>query len=691
MEHLHQHAHAHAHHRTRRDGHMMQVRGSPSLTAPTERTKVLVPRASCTNDSDPGCKKPYSVPTLPVVLAVVIPIVIAAAVLIFLHRRHLRKLKEEDAKDKYKSLDFGMDPAVVGKGKKGKKGPEMTLTETEKSLRQGRGLSLDMSAGSPYILPAGLHGSRESFHSLSRSTQDPHDPYRPVTFIKDNASIHSGNRGGAYRHDSSSTYTGSSGGTDRHRMNDGLLRNAQRMSQSLPPRGQSMSPESNPIPEIRYPEPVATPLSPLNPAVERQLPSPPPPPPPPPPPAPLQAGNTSLPTQSVEQPLPAQTMPSSPPRAPARVQSQSADLHMNANTTSFMSDSSYGDGFKVTPPSPPREHRPPPIDTGLVAPEPQRPQNEPVGLGVEDIGYDARRLSMSLRPLPPDDPNDNPEQRANRIRSFYKEYFDDSRPEPTGGMYNDYYEDYGSEYLDGAIFDPQTGNFVVAQAPYAQPVTRRAMTPPPRAPPRFRSGSNPHGPGPRGAHMSGSSMASSGRFMPPPRGMSSMSGRIPGPRRPLPPPSNLQSLPTPHMLKEDSMVFNPIDFAPPVSIRELQNGRRPDSPLGAPRPYSPSVRPHTPLASSFDDLAVMPSPHMLRRSGTFTALDFAPPPRFRDPGSNASDAGSIRSNRSGMSAAGHYAIRNGANRVSRIPKGVVGTKDDILTSLRPKMDLVAPA
>lgn len=85
------------------------------------------------------------------------------------------------------------------------------------------------------------------------------------------------------------------------------------------------------------------------------------------------------------------------------------------------------------------------------------------------------------------------------------------------------------------------------------------------------------------------------------------------------------------------------------------------------------------------------SSHALRKSGTFTALDFAPPPRFRDPGSNASDAGSIRSNRSGMSTAGRMAVRNGAYRVSKIPKEVVGTKDDLMNSLRPKLDLVTPA
>lgn len=170
-----------------------------------------------------------------------------------------------------------------------------------------------------------------------------------------------------------------------------------------------------------------------------------------------------------------------------------------------------------------------------------------------------------------------------------------------------------------------------------------------------------------------------------------MSGRMGPPRRPLPPPSTLTSLPTPHKLTEDSMVFNPIDFAPPVSFRDRQNGMRPDSPLGSARPYSPSVRPHTPLAGSYDELPVMPSPHMLRRSGTFTALDFAPPPKFRDPGSNASDAGSIRSNRSGMSAAGRFAVRSGANRVSRIPREVVGTRDDFMVQLRPQMDLVSKA
>jgi hypothetical protein len=74
---------------------------------------------------------------------------------------------------------------------------------------------------------------------------------------------------------------------------------------------------------------------------------------------------------------------------------------------------------------------------------------------------------------------------------------------------------------------------------------------------------------------------------------------------------------------------------------------------------------------------------LLRKSGTFTGLDFAPPRRFKD-SDTMSDAGSIRSNRSGVSAMQLGAIRNGAYRVSRLPQDMVGTKDDLSASLRPQ-------
>ena len=78
--------------------------------------------------------------------------------------------------------------------------------------------------------------------------------------------------------------------------------------------------------------------------------------------------------------------------------------------------------------------------------------------------------------------------------------------------------------------------------------------------------------------------------------------------------------------------------------------------------------------------------HALRKSGTFTALDFAPPPRFGH-SATASDAGSIRSNHSAMSARQLHNIRAGAYRLSRIPKETVGTKSDINDALKPQWNM----
>jgi hypothetical protein len=80
------------------------------------------------------------------------------------------------------------------------------------------------------------------------------------------------------------------------------------------------------------------------------------------------------------------------------------------------------------------------------------------------------------------------------------------------------------------------------------------------------------------------------------------------------------------------------------------------------------------------------SRHALRKSSTFTALDFAPPPRFRNEGA-ASDAGSIRSNRSGISNVQQNAIRAGAYRVSRLPGDMVGTQSDLNAALKPAWDM----
>lgn len=575
-----------------------------------------------------------------------IPVVAAIILFVYLHRRHVKRQRREDANDPHASLDFGMDPASATmankKGQKGIKGaPEMAVTDIgmEKSLRRGRGLSMDMDVGSPYLLPPGLHGSRESLHSMSRTVPSGDDKYRPATTLtsNDSSSLHSypTQRNG----DDSSSYAGSAStgrGYGHDGMNQNLLRNAQRMSRSMPPTQRSPAPvnKSNP-PQIQAPDasmqlprkglPPTTQNGGLAPAAredardsyqskdgaafrqsnnylgsfihsreasvdhidktpsqsQRELPTS-------PPPALLQAGNRNSPPLTINA--------ADPTPRPPRKQSLNASAQPAYQQNSMDDESNCGGGFKVTPPSPPQPSRDLQPDAHH-----QEPISEDRGLGIDSsgLGFDVRRLSMGFRPLPPDDPTDNPEQRANRIRSFYKEYFDESKAGPAP-VVSGYAEDYDQAYLgDGAVLDSASGQYVVGQPQYAEPYTRRAMTPPPRAPPRFQ-GASRHQP-----------TFSGGSGMPPgPRAFSSAShgfgpsGRGP-PKKALPPPVALNILPSPHLLREDSML--PIDFAPPTNYKERQAGH-PESPRGGFRPYSPMLPAHTPLTSSFDDLSVMPSP-----------------------------------------------------------------------------------
>ncbi|KAL9602245.1 MAG: hypothetical protein Q9219_001969 [cf. Caloplaca sp. 3 TL-2023] len=683
----------------------------------------------CTdNDTSAQCGKPSETNniTVPVALGVVIPITFALVLFYWLHRRHVKKLHKEDANDPHRSLDFGMDPSSAPRnGKANKKRPEMAVTDlgTEKNHQRGRGLSMDMDMGSPYVLPPGLHSSRESLHSMSRTIHSHDDRYRPATtfFPNDTSSTRSQSHSRRAADDSSSYADSASSarGYVNDGMNQNLLKNAQRMSKSMPPT-QRIPELSATVPQIRTPEPAAdiprkpSPLasqsstlmptfgddsrdsytSPeggdlrksnnyLGPLIHSREPSNDTPnvtssPPNTQTPAflPSNPAVTLQKTSSRKSPPPAINTASQTPR-PSRKQSLKTGQPMHERVI-LDDESDYGDGFNVIPPSPPRQTEkaqsqpiPRPRKDSMPATNHQLSGN----IDALGLGYDVRRLSMGFRPLPPDDPTDNPEQRANRIRSFYKEYFDESKAGANQAV-GQYYEDYDEHYLgDGAIYDPATGDLVSIQTQRSEPYGRRAMTPPPRAPPRFRGAARHQ------ATMSGGGIAASG-----PRAFSSASGRFGPPRPRLPPPGPLRILPSPHLLKEDSFAL-PIDFAPPTSYKDRQAGR-PESPRGGSRPYSPMVPAHLPLASSFDDLAVMPSPHLLRKSGTFTALDFAPPPRFKS-SDNGSETGSIRSNRSAMSAHQLQNIRAGAYRLSRIPKEVVGTKTEINDSLKPSWNMRA--
>lgn len=555
-----------------------------------------------------------------------------------------------------------------------KKGIAGLTMPGEKGHRQ---VSMDMALASPYLLPPELHDSRESLQSLSR-TMNHEDPYRPVAQLQDAASIRSASRNHDGRGlDAASIMTGSSNAYSyapsklQEASSADLLSNASRMARNnppmpafvAPPRENSLPPKNpfsnaSEIPRENArttpPYPVEggsiTPPYPVEPAqahiqqpstLRKGLPSSPFPSSNLTPAAtPSSDGRESVTNSSDDglrhsnnylgafinakdldkaadnatSPKPSAGLPSNP-RPAHKESTNSAELPPSPPND----ENEYGDGFKITPPSPRLEN----AELRDRRYSMDVPPEEFVQAGLGAPGFDARRLSMGFRPLPPDAVNevDDPELRANRIRSFYKEYFDESKPAPEG----QYYEDYDQNYLgDGAYYDPGSNNFVM---PYAQPVTRRAMTPPPRGPPRFQ------GP-PRGVHSSMGGMNMNGmgpmgpmggmRGVPGPRAYSSASGRMPpgpraqssasqrmggGPRgRPLPPPEDLPTLPTPSKLRDDSFaLFNAMDFAPPSTYRDRVAGRS-ESPLGERRPYSPAVPSFIPTNSAFDELPDMPTP-----------------------------------------------------------------------------------
>ncbi|KAI1083824.1 hypothetical protein F5B20DRAFT_351354 [Whalleya microplaca] len=713
--HGHHHFHSRASHADIGQAGQSDVRGPPFEG--DGALKGLMARANNLDEKPVG-----STMTIPIVLGVCIPLGVALCVLVYLHRRTTARQRREDETDKYKSMDFGLDDKVgAGRGKR-----RSAFFAKEKESGHRTQLSMDMDLSSPYLLPPNMHNSRESLNSLAKSLHQNEDPYRPVTKYagSDVGSMRSFQKGPDRDSSVYNAKTRSSGDRDSSSLRP--------IATDLPPRQRS---------PLQPPTPTAQPPS-RRESVED---------------APALPAKNEF--RFVDDGLNLPQVPEiqEPPAAASQGRKDIIDNSRHNSKGSSEADQSYAIGNRgdrdsmVLPPSDTQRGSlgldfmnphaskdssgmPPSITTSAAIAVPAEPSiaqdyqdyaghyqadsygvseheyPQSAGLGVP--GQDNRRLSVGFRPLPPDEflETDDPESRANRIRSFYKEYFEDSTAKTNSGkpppipqpiaqpvpQQATHHEEYDTSYMgDAAFFDPDTNTFVM---PYAQPVTRRAMTPPPnsRRPmpgPRQRGPHGPHGSF-GGASMQGGprpragSMMSANRWAAPsPRPGSSASNFRPGPanakpRKPMPPPIALSTLPTPGKLKDDSFaLMGAIEFAPPPTIKDQAAGRS-QSPVGERRPYALNTPVFSPLVSAFDETAALPSPHLLRKSGTFTGLDFAPPRRFKDPDA-MSDSGSVTSFNSGISSAKSSALRAGAGRVSRLPGDTVFTQANSNTTLKP--------
>ncbi|TGJ86833.1 hypothetical protein E0Z10_g1933 [Xylaria hypoxylon] len=649
--------------------------------------------------------------TTTIVISVVIPLVAALLGLAYFARKGVMRRRREEAANKFKSMDFGLQDASHSKGNKRKS----AFFGKEKDNNHKTQLSMDMNLSSPYLLPPNLHNSRESFNSIAKTLQSD-DPYRTIAEYagSDVGSLRSFKRGPSAR--TSSIYTaktrpsGDAARSQREFAGSPLqspLPVAQHHSFPLSNQ-EEVSPvtaknefrfvDDGPgiaqVPEIQSPAAVATPVG-LKPASHNSRPS-------------------SLEVKKGPQPMVAEIVDErdSMPRVESNGQIHATGLGIMDRHMSQASSASQNSELRNMPTvvRPPRKESMPIINAPSAIEEYQsyadhihfednglsshpdddelhmsvnHEQVHPHSAGLGVPGQDNRRLSVGVRPLPPDEflESEDPEFRANRIRSFYKEYFDDSKadqdrppmPQPQQGGY---YEDYDAGYMgEAAYFDPETNAFVM---PYAQPVTRRAMTPPPnnrrpmpgpgsRGPPGHRGphGGPPMPGGPQGRPRAGSTMSAGWGPRSPRPGSSASNPRFGGqPKKPMPPPAALSSLPNPSKLKDDSYaLMNPMDFAPPPSFGARAAG-------------------HLKSCCAFDDTPVLPSPHSLRKSSTFTGLDFAPPRRFKDP-ETMSETGSVRSMQSGISGVGLNALRSGAGRISRLPGDTVFTQAAMNDTLKP--------
>ncbi|KAK4130854.1 hypothetical protein BT67DRAFT_389786 [Trichocladium antarcticum] len=745
---------------------------------------VLARRAAATTEDCTDarlCEKPVGSMTIPIALGVGIPVVLAIGVLLFLHRRNVKKQRQEDLHDPHKSLDFGLDPTGTAKGSR----KSLLGREKDPNSRFNRQqMSMDMNLSSPYLLPPDAQNSRESLNSLAKTLKQTEDPYRQVAqyATSDVGSIRSVPRA----QDAQSGYPRANSRQENGPYNSPPRQNSLPKSPLMPEpshmRAQQPLPEDLVMPFNAPKGPLPTP-----PLVQTT--------------ASISPHDEFMATGAPIQELPAVAQKAGLKPLPSPIQPSPADsgvamgyadignpfekpeaqelespmdpttiglgvtTHAEPSRGSIRTSTSSSTGRSMSPaaqhkgkpgpaaaptiaepmdhydfdfaqmPRAPRSPSPPGRGRQLDVDEPRgrnmqrtshlydQPNDEAAGLGVPH--QDNRRLSIGFRPLPPDEimESEDPEYRANRIRSFYKEYFEDTKPEDRPAMpamprqYQQhhqgqhhqqqsaqYYEDYDASYQgqDAPYFDPASNSFVM---PYAQPVSRRAMTPPPtgqrfpgpRGPPRAFHGSqagmrlppNVRGPPRPGSSVSnqlsgpsrpGSSVSGAyGRA----RAGSAMSGSRLGPRKPIPPPADLATLPTPSKLRDDSFaIFNAMDFAPPETYADRTRGRS-QSPAGERRPYKVNVPAVSPLVNAFEELPSLPSPHLLHKSNTFTALDFAPPRKFVE-SDNRSDAGSIRSNRSGLSTVQANAIRAGAGRVSRLPGDQVFTQAALSGTLKPQ-------
>lgn len=306
---------------------------------------------------------------------------------------------------------------------------------------------------------------------------------------------------------------------------------------------------------------------------------------------------------------------------------------------------------------------PTPVTGESAAPLPQQEIRQDNAAEMHDSLYvpessnDLDRSKSLSRPA-------DAEERAHRLRSFYKDYFDKPVQSDLSQTPREFLDDSGIAY-------DSTGRF--SRMPSAR---MRAAPPLPALPPLqqpMRANAN--------YSMPRSMSTLSGRPLneiaqeqfnhyPPqfPRTPMQPQQQRGKPRLKLQPLMPLEQLPTPHKIGKDDFLASPTSFAPPSSRKRGAASIVGGSPMSSP----------TIAQRGWADVQLrsIPSPHNIRLSKTFSEMEYLPQSRYNPtPQLDALDL--------------HQQQQMGMNGrpVSHLPRTLVGHRNEMDNVLRPNWDM----
>ncbi|KAK9491687.1 hypothetical protein V1508DRAFT_193783 [Lipomyces doorenjongii] len=643
------------------EGHVLLRRATTTFSASAASTSsASSAESSCPSSSNSSfCEKPVGSPTLPIALGVAIPLFVAIVVLLILHRRHVRRLKKEDlvaAQIDLNHDDFDMTPP-----RNAPRSGRTKIYGNDYLLPIGNDFSQSrVSLNSPYdVIPqelARMHG-KGSYTALPRAPESA--KLRNTSFYQQDSPYDFRNQ---LKGDNASTKTPSRLSTMTYSTPDV---NAARNLPKLNVVDESFEMQEMSMPQSVLVDTPSSDASASSDPIVRAV----------------YDGFQELPQDAPS----ASDLSSSPPglslSPPESIHSLSPTPFPTRSDSVKRLSQRYPRRLSTAPPVPSRESKLSPEDRVSYYEDPPSSEsgtdNEGDSSSVENYQETLEPFTLQSRVntdelidttaahvvdlAPPQDSTSQPEnslrrqrsfsspadaeERANRLRSFYKDYFD--KPMPNGYepalpilTQDDSAVAYGSTARVPAPRVAPSPN--IMSSPTA--AAGRSLRPAPRHP----IGSYNHFPGEVPRSLSSQSGGpyqqevqhrrepqlypayNSGYYTPQyqPQHHPYMPQKQPmlqraQPKR-LPPLEPLSPLPTPHQLGEERILGSPTLFAPPRRPRAGTAGSSVGSSCGSPT---------TPQQQWTEmQLRNLPTPYMLRNSASYSGLEFLPPKKYSPSG-----------------------------------------------------------